>query len=59
MQQQHFKLTRHDFLYIGVIALVVVIWFHPFFVGGKVLVPPNANSGYPWYGTESLYAARS
>jgi hypothetical protein len=44
---------RNDLLCIGLIALAVVIWFHPFFVLGEVLVPPNATSAYPWYGTDA------
>ena len=44
---------RNDLLCIGLIALAVVIWFHPFFVLGEVLVPPKATSAYPWYGTDA------
>jgi len=46
-----FTFSRRDLPYLGVILLAVVAWFYPFFLQGKVLVPPNANSGYPWYNT--------
>src|SRR5688572_22943629 len=48
-----FKLSRADAPYIAVLALAVVLWFFPFFAQGKMLVPPNAMSAYPWYGTEA------
>ncbi len=51
-----FKLTRQDAVYLAIIALAVVIWFHPFLLRGDYLLPPNANSLYPWYGSEAAIA---
>lgn len=47
---ESFRLSRRDFLYIGILVLAVLVWFHRFFFFGEMLIPPNANSLYPWYG---------
>ncbi len=45
-------LRNHDYLAIAVLMLAVVALFYPFFLQGKILLPPNATSAYPWYGTD-------
>ncbi len=47
------SLTKHDFLFIAILVFAVVALFYPFFLQGKILLPPNATSAYPWYGTDA------
>jgi|GEM_PF-4000027 len=42
---------------IAILALAVVLWFHPFFISGEMLIPPNANSTYPWVATDAALDA--
>ncbi len=56
MTEHTFRPTRYDAAYLALIVLAVVIWFHPFFLQGEYLIPPNANSIYPWYGTDAYTA---
>lgn len=51
------RMTRFDGLAIGVLVMAVVLWFHPFFINGEMLLPPNANSSYPWVATDAAYPA--
>lgn len=48
-----FRLSRADLPYLLVIVLAVVVWFFPFFGRGEMLIPVNATSAYPWYGTSA------
>lgn len=47
------KFSKHDWVFISVIVFAVVALFYPFFLQGKILLPPNATSAYPWYGTDT------
>lgn len=44
------KFPKRDLPYVAIIACAVVALFYPFFLQGKILLPPNATSAYPWYG---------
>ncbi len=49
-------MSRREVLSIAVLVLAVAALFYPFFLQGKILLPPNATSAYPWYGTNLTIA---
>jgi hypothetical protein len=38
------------------LGLVILLWFHRFSLEGQILIPPNANSLYPWAATTQALA---